>query len=85
MEIKTKLSIGDDVYYMCNDRIFCSPVKSIKTDSGFNLENEEDDVRIETLIIYHLDNSSHVKENEAFSTIDELLEYLKSSFDDLPF
>ena len=80
MEIKTKLSLGDAVYFMSKNKVTCGKVMSIKTISELT-EPSTNSLESKTHIIYLVDllgEDKYIEVNEkfAFETKEKLLESL---------
>lgn len=78
MEIKTKLDVDDDCFYVADNKVIEDVVKGVKVDvwspnvtlisMGFNTLNN-----IETDITYVVGKNSDVDEDDIFSTKEQLL------------
>ena len=80
MEIKTKLDLGDAVYFMSKNKVTCGKVMSIKTISELT-EPLTNSLESKTHIIYFADvlkEDKYIEVNEefAFETKEKLLESL---------
>ena len=78
MEIKTKLDLGDAVYFMRKNKVTCGKVMSIKTTSELT-ESSTNLLGIKTHIIYLADVCGiklEINEEFAFGTKEKLLESL---------
>ncbi len=80
MEIKTKLDLGDAVYFMSKNKVTCGKVMSIKTISELD-ESSTNSLESKTHIIYFADvlgEDKYIEVNEkfAFGTKEKLLESL---------
>ena len=80
MEIKTKLDLGDAVYFMSKNKVTCGKVMSIKTISELT-EPLTNSLESKTHIIYLVDllgEDKYIEVNEkfAFETKEKLLESL---------
>ena len=80
MEIKTKLSLDDAVYFMSKNKVTCGKVMSIKTISELT-EPSTNSLESKTHIIYLadvLEEDKYIEVNEkfAFGTKEKLLESL---------
>lgn len=74
MNINTKASIGDTIFFMVNNRVTFEEVKHIKIDICKKQHLYEEKTNI--TIIYSTNNDSKIHEKEVFLSKQELLDSL---------
>lgn len=79
MEIKTKYNVGDKVWTMAFEEIFSTDIKEINISVGIEKYSQEEEIQLRYRVNCRID----VREDQIFSTKEELLEAVVDNGDNI--